>query len=113
MLIGDRIIRNHSWNALAIMIEHLLLLKMKYYLKDRKHGNWGHTIRNYRLRVVDDIRWDKKERDTISTDYLSDMLQDIYGAEVKRFQRVSEYYPNCADRSQIVPEHCPWSLEDQ
>ena len=112
VFIEDRIIRNRSWNALAIMIEHLLLLKIKYYTNDRKHGNWGDTIRNYRLRVVDNIGWDKKERDTVLTDYLSDALQDVYKAGVKRYQRVSEYYPNRADRSQFVAEHCPWSLEE-
>lgn len=112
VFIEDRIIRNRSWNALAIMIEHLLLLKMKYYTNDRKYGNWGNTIRNYRLRVVDDIIWNKKERDTMLIDYLSDSLQDIYEAGVKRYQKVSEYYPNRANRSQVVPEHCPWSLEE-
>lgn len=108
----DRIIRNRSWNALAIMIEHLLLLKMKYYTNDRKHSNWGAIIRNRRLGVIDDIGWDKKERDTILTDYLSDALQQIYEAGVKRYQKVSEYYPNRADRSQFVAECCPWSLEE-
>lgn len=69
------------------MQEHLLLMKMKNYSNDRKHGNWGDTIRNCRLRAVDDIGWDKKERDTILADYLPDALQDIYEAGVKRYKK--------------------------
>lgn len=112
VFIEDRTIRNHSWNALTIMIEHLLLLKMKYYTKDRKHGNWGDTIRNNRLRVIAYIGWDQKGRDVILIDYLSDALQDIYEAGVERYKKASEYYPNRVDRSQLIPEHCPWSLEE-
>ena len=108
----DRIIRNRSWNALAIMIEQLLLLKMKYYTNDRKHNNWGNIIRTRQLKVADDVGWNRKEQNTILTDYLSDTLQDIYVAEAKRYKKVSGYYSERADRSQFVPEYCPWSLEE-
>lgn len=112
VFIEDRIKRNRSWNSLAIMIAHLLLLKMRYYPNDRKHGNWGNITRACRLKVGDDVGWNQKEQNTILADYLSDKLQDIYEAGVKRYKKVSKYYPECADGSQFVPEYCPWSLEE-
>lgn len=87
-------------------------MKEEVFIEDRKHGNWGDTIRNNRLRVAAYIGWDQKGRDVILIDYLSDALQDIYEAGVERYKKASEYYPNRVDRSQLIPEHCPWSLEE-
>jgi len=112
MFIEEKIRRNRSYHALVTLTEHLLLLKMKYYTKDRKHGNWGNTIRTSRLRAASDTGWDMREPDTMLIDYLSGAIQEIYEAGVRRYQKESVFYPNRKDRTQTVPEHCPWSLEE-
>lgn len=112
VFVEEKMRQNRAFHALAIMIEHLLLLKMKYYTNDRKHGNWGEEVRTGRLEAAYAIEWNKKERDTALTEYLSGALQNIYEAGVKRYQKVCERYPDRADRSQVIPEHCPWSLEE-
>ncbi len=112
MFIEEKIRRNRSYHAIVTMIEHLLLLKMKYYTKDRKHGNWGNTIRTSRLFAASDTGWDMREPDTILIDYLSGAIQEIYEAGVKRYKKESVFYPDRKDRTQTVPRHCPWSLEE-
>lgn len=112
VFVKEKMRQNRAFHALAIMIEHLLLLKMKFYTEDRPHGNWGNTVRTSRSEAAVVTEWNKKERDTALTEYLSGALQDIYEMGVKRYQKVSRHYPDRADRSQVIPEHCPWSLEE-
>ena len=112
MFVEKKMRQNRAFHALAIMIEHLLLLKMNDYTNDRKYGNWGDTVRTSRIDAAYVTEWYKKERDTALTEYLSGALQDIYEVGVKRYQKVSGHYPDRADRSQSIPEHCPWSLEE-
>lgn len=108
--IEERIRKNRAFLALAIMTEHLLLLKMKFYTEDMLHGNWGNTVKNSQSEAAAITGWNKKERDTVLTEYLSGALQEIYETGVKRYHKVSDRYPNRKDRSQMIPEHCPWTL---
>lgn len=110
--IEDKFRRDRSYHALAIMIEHLLLLKVKFYTEDRVHGNWGKAVEICRRHVVYDTKWDMKEPDTALIGHLSNDIQDIYEMGVVRYRKVSELYPDRHDRPQTVPEHCPWSLEE-
>lgn len=110
--IEERIRKNRAFLALTIMTEHLLLLKMKFYTEDRPHGNWGNTVKISQSEAAAVTGWNKKERDTVLTEYLSGALQDIYKVGVKRYHKVSDRYPSRKDRSQTIPEHCPWTLEE-
>ncbi len=110
--IEERMRQNRAFHALTVMIEHLLLLKIKFYTEDRRHGNWGNTVKTCQSEAAAVTEWNKKERDIILTGYLSDTLQDIYEAGVKRYHKASKRYPNRKDRSQSIPEHCPWTLEE-
>lgn len=110
--IEERMRKNRVFLALTILTEHLLLLKMKFYTEDRPHGNWGNTVRTSQSEAVAITGGNKKERDTVLTEYLSDTLQEIYEAGVKRYHKVSDRYPSRKDRSQTIPEHCPWALEE-
>ncbi len=110
--IEERMRKNRAFLALTIMTEHLLLLKMKFYTEDRPHGNWGNTVRISRSDAAVITGWNKKEGNTVLTEYLSGALQEIYEAGVKRYHKVSDRYPNRRDRSQTIPEHCPWTLDD-
>lgn len=110
--IEERMRKNRTFLALVIMTEHLLLLKMKFYTEDRPHGNWGNTVRISRSDAAVITGWNKKERDTVLTEYLSGALQEIYETGVKRYHKVSDRYPNRKDRSQTIPAHCSWSLEE-
>lgn len=112
VFIEERMKRNHSYHALAVMIEHLLLLKKKYYTDDRPHGNWGNTVKACQMKAADMTEWDKKEGDTVLTEYLSGALQDIYEAGVKRYIKICGHYPNRTDRTQSISEQCPWGLEE-
>lgn len=112
VFIEERMKQNHSYHALAVMIEHLLLLKKKYYTDDRPHGNWGNTVKVCQMKAADMTEWDKKEGDTVLTEYLSRALQDIYETGVKRYIKICGHYPNRMDRTQSIPEQCPWSLEE-
>ncbi len=53
-----------------------------------------------------------REPDTMLIDYLSGAIQEIYEAGVKRYKKESVFYPDRKDRTQTVPRHCPWSLEE-
>lgn len=110
--IEERMRQNRAFHAFTVMIEHLLLLKMKFYTEDRRHGNWGNTVKTFQSETATITEWNKKERDIVLTGYLSDTLQDIYEAGVKRYHKVSGYYPDRKDRSQTIPEHCPWTVEE-
>lgn len=110
--IEERMWKNRTFLALTNMTEHFLLLKMKFYTEDRPHGNWGSTVKTSQSEAAAVIGWNKKERDTVLTEYLSGALQDIYEAGVKRYHKVSDHYANRKDRSQTIPEHCPWKLEE-
>lgn len=110
--IEERMRQNRAFHALTVMIEHLLLLKMKFYTEDRRHGNWGNTVKTCQSEAAAVTEWNKKERGIVLTGYLSDSLQDIYEAGVKRYHKVSKRYPGRKDRSQSIPEHCPWTLEE-
>lgn len=110
--IEERMRKNRVYLALTIMTEHLLLLKMKFYTEDRPHDNWGNTVRTNQSEATAIIGWNKKERDTVLTEYLSGALQEIYEEGVKRYHKVSDHYANRKDRSQTIPEHCPWTLEE-
>lgn len=112
VFIEERMKQNHSYHTLAVMIEHLLLLKKKYYTDDRPHGNWGNTVKACQVKAADMTEWDKKEGDPILTEYLSGALQGIYEAGVKRYIKICGHYPNRMDRAQSIPEHCPWTLEE-
>lgn len=112
VFIEERMKRNYSYYALTVVIEHLLLLKMKFYTEDRVHGNWDNKVMACQMKATGIIEWDKKEGDTVLTEYLSDALQEIYEAGVKRYIKIRGQYPNRMDRSQSIPEKCPWSLEE-
>lgn len=103
---------NRAFHALTIMTEHLLLLKMKFYTEDRPHDNWGNTVKTSQSEAAAITEWNKKERDTVLTEYLSGALQEIYEAGVKRYHKVSDRYPSRKDRPQTIPGHCPWTLEE-
>ncbi len=110
--IEERMRQNRVYLALTVMTEHLLLLKMKFYTEDRRHGSWGNTVKTCQSEAAAVTEWNKKERDTVLIEYLSGALQGIYEVGVKRYQKVSDRYPNRKDRSQSIPEHCPWTLEE-
>lgn len=110
--IEERLRRNRAFHALTIMTEHLLLLKMKFYTEDRPHDNWGNMVKTSQSEAAAITEWNKKERDTVLTEYLSGALQEIYEAGVKRYHKVSDRYPSRKDRPQTIPGHCPWTLEE-
>lgn len=112
VFIEDRLVRNHVFHALAIMIEHILLLKMKYYADDRLHGNWSNVIKESQSEAAGVMEWNKKERDIVLLQCLSGELQAVYEAGVKRYRKTGGHYADRADRPQFVPEYCPWSLEE-
>lgn len=112
VFIEERMNRNHVYHVLTVMIEHLLLLKKKYYTDDRPHGNWGNTVMVCRMKAAGITERNKKDGDTVLTEYLSGALQDIYEAGVKRYIKICGNYPNRVDRTQFIPEQCPWSLEE-
>lgn len=60
--IEERMRQNRAFHALTVMIEHLLLLKMKFYTEDRRHGNWGNTVKTCQLEAAAVTEWNKKER---------------------------------------------------
>ncbi|MBD5526747.1 MAG: hypothetical protein HDR04_20580 [Lachnospiraceae bacterium] len=50
--------------------------------------------------------------DTVSLYERKCPLQDIYEMGVKRYGKISVHYANRADRTQSIPEQCPWTLEE-
>ncbi len=53
-----------------------------------------------------------REPDTMLIGYLSDAIQEIYEAGVRKYKKESVFYPSRKDRTQTVPKHCPWSMEE-
>ena len=60
---------------------------MNYYPIARNLRDWGDTVRISQSEAADVTGWNKKERDTALTEYLSGALQGIYEVGMKRYKK--------------------------
>ena len=100
-----------SYSHLCRMMEHLL--KLKYCTNDRNHNLWINSVETHKSDVVDIIKWkSKKNKKTNYVKYLNTELQNIYEDSIEYYKDAAKKYPDLVDGIELIPEECPWTLEE-
>ena len=101
---------SESYSALAHMMDKLLEIKYcTYYLViedlEKECGKWREEARMY-------TGWGSHREDTLLIEYLLEEFQDIYEYGIQGYKWEAKEHPDLRDMVGLLPEHCPWTLEE-
>lgn len=66
----------------------------------------------YREKVIIYTEWYRRVKNAYLITYLNDELQDIYEYGIMWYKRSVREQLDLQDMADLLPEHCPWSLEE-
>ena len=61
---------------------------------------------------MDITDWKDKKRDTNLINTINNILDNIYGIGVAYYKDDAKKYPDLVDGLELIPEECPWTLEE-
>lgn len=99
-----------SYSALARMMERLMEIKYcTYYIVCESMEK---EFEEYREEVRICTGWGMRIEDTYLIVYLLNELQDIYECGISFYRDSAREYLDLRDMVSLLPEKCPWTLEE-
>ena len=95
---------------MSIVIEHLL--KLKYCTNSRNHKVWKNSIETHRGTLYGYLQWLSKNPTRRLIEYLENNIENAYITGVRLYNKAAKKYPDLEDGLKLIPEDCPWTLEE-
>lgn len=99
-----------SYSALARMMDSLMEIKYCTYYSVCE--DLEKECEEYREKVRTYTGWGMRVEDTLLIERLTGELQDIYEYGIKWYQRDAKEHTDLRDTVSLLPEKCPWTLEE-
>ncbi len=98
------------FSALALMMDRLMEIKYCTYYSVCE--DLEKECEEYRERIRTYTGWRRRIEDTLLIERLIGEFQDIYEYGVQWYQRAAKERLDLRDMVSLLPEHCPWTLEE-
>ena len=102
--------RRKAYSALMHMMDRLMEIKYCTYYIVRE--SMEKEFEEYREEVRICTGWGMRIEDTYLTAYLLNELQDIYEYGISWYKRSAKEQLDLQDMVSLLPEKCPWTLEE-
>lgn len=99
-----------SYSALAHMMDRLMEIKYCTYYSVRE--DLEKECEEYREKIRTYTGWRMRIEDTLLIERLIGEFQDIYEYGVQWYQRAAREHTDLRDMVSLLPEYCPWTLEE-
>ena len=96
------------------IVEHLLKLAYcdNYHDIERDARDWEISIDKQRDKIIENLRWNQKKRETNIIIGINNDLQLSYEYGVRRYNNSIHRNVSLRHNKDFIPEECPWKIED-
>ena len=96
------------------IVEHLLKLAYcdNYHDIERDARGWEISIDKQRDKIIENLRWNQKKRETNIIIGINNDLQLSYEYGVRRYNNSIHRNVSLRHNKDFIPEECPWKIED-
>lgn len=110
VFLEENIIWRKSFSKLAHVMDRLM--EIKYCTYDSVVEDLERECEEYREKVRMYTGWGLHIADPFLIERLEEELQDIYEYGIYWYERSAREHPDLRDMAGLLPEKCPWTLEE-